>query len=215
MAVRAEVRGLGLRLAGRHPAFRTSLLFAPDSARALRTAVVPSLAPSELHQAESGGYPVPRPYSRTPPAPWPRPTRPQPAPLAAPPRPCPLRGRSPRPPRLSPAAREPGAQQRRVPRSPRPDALRPQCPSRPGRAWGGLVERRTPPRRPPAQATVPLAAAPACTAMAKATVGAVGLRLLLLLPLLGEGESSRGPVPVAAGEKLAPRGERQAAEWTR
>ena len=43
--------------------------------------------------------------------------------------------------------------------------------------------------------------------MAKATASTVGLRLLLLLlPLLGEGEFCRGLVPAAAGAKLAPRG---------
>lgn len=43
--------------------------------------------------------------------------------------------------------------------------------------------------------------------MAKATASAVGLRLLLLLlPLLGEGEFCRGLVPAAAGAKLARRG---------
>lgn len=43
--------------------------------------------------------------------------------------------------------------------------------------------------------------------MAKATASAVGLRLLLLLlPLLGEGEFCRGLVPAAAGVKLEPRG---------
>lgn len=43
--------------------------------------------------------------------------------------------------------------------------------------------------------------------MAKATASPVGLRLLLLLlPLLGEGEFCRGLVPAAAGAKLEPHG---------
>lgn len=135
---------------GRHLASSTPLLSARGGIRTRRP---------------RGRYPELRPYPRTPPAPWPRPARPRPAPLTAPPRPCPLLRRSPRPPRLSPATRARRAAAESS-RSPRPDALRPQCPPRPprpGRAWGGQAERRTPPPRPRAPACSPLAAAPART----------------------------------------------------
>lgn len=68
-----------------------------------------------------------------------------------------------------------------------PDATRPQCPLRPG--WHGEARLSAAPHRrdPPALQPRPSRA----RAMAKATSGAprLGLKLFLLLPLLGEGES--------------------------
>lgn len=51
--------------------------------------------------------------------------------------------------------------------------------------------------------------------MAKTTSGAAGLRLLLLLPLLGEGESCWRPVSAAAGAKfaLSGRAQRRVSIW--
>lgn len=119
---------------------------------------------------------------------------PGPAPPAAPPSaPCPAPVRSQGAGSAGLQLR-PCTQQRRAAPSPHlgvaPGRNAPAVLAAPGLAWGGPAERRTPPPRPARSSTAALARA---QPMAKATSGApgLGLKLFLLLPLLGEGESYR------------------------